>query len=217
MGELQRSPALALRYSKLAAERGVKAAAAAVGYAYATGGGVGEAVLEGPSPAVAVRWLRAALGEVDQSKPAAAGASSVANGDAGMAPEDGQVAVGAAESAGKLESVVSGGCSELARGVSLEDSRSYAGSDLRSVVQPWAYESWGGEVIAGEEGEGYDGDDAADDDTVEEGAEEEGQGPASVVGLRAVSGRGKQQVETVEQAFALLAEAEAEVRRGVKL
>lgn len=58
-----RSPRLALRYTQLAAERGVRTAAAALAHAYATGGSVGAGVLPGPLPAAAVSWLRRALEE----------------------------------------------------------------------------------------------------------------------------------------------------------
>ncbi|KAF8055109.1 Eef2k [Scenedesmus sp. PABB004] len=62
-GDFTPAPRLALRYTQLAAERGVLGAAAALGHAYATGGGVGEGLLTRPYPAHAARWLRVALGQ----------------------------------------------------------------------------------------------------------------------------------------------------------
>eukprot|EP00878_Enallax_costatus_P024193 GHUV01025797.1.p1 GENE.GHUV01025797.1~~GHUV01025797.1.p1 ORF type:complete len:393 (+),score=123.15 GHUV01025797.1:935-2113(+) len=59
-GEFQQHPQLALRYNKLAAERGIKSAAAALAYAYMTGEGVGHGATK-PQPATAVHWLKQAL------------------------------------------------------------------------------------------------------------------------------------------------------------
>uniref|UniRef100_A0A383WC16 Alpha-type protein kinase domain-containing protein n=1 Tax=Tetradesmus obliquus TaxID=3088 RepID=A0A383WC16_TETOB len=60
-GELKQLPCMALRYTQLAAERGIASAAAALGYAYTTGDGVGLGALPGPQPAQAVKWLRIAV------------------------------------------------------------------------------------------------------------------------------------------------------------
>lgn len=53
---------LALRYATLAAERGVRAAAAAVGEAQLSTQGLGEGVLSEPDGAAALRWLTQAAG-----------------------------------------------------------------------------------------------------------------------------------------------------------
>lgn len=60
-GELQRFERAAFRYTELAAERGVRSAAAALAHAYATGAGVGDGVLPGPRADLALNWYLRAL------------------------------------------------------------------------------------------------------------------------------------------------------------
>ena len=175
-GELRRSPALALRYTALAAERGVRAAAAALAHAYATGAGVGEGVLERPAPALAARWLRVALG--DESPP---GALRPADEDDWDAPLPAAPQAAAAAAAGSGRGVVVGGggaettapsparsapsCVMLPPPSSAADSQSAAASSgvgigvgrsgqraqgqqqgQQQLARHASYMSWGGEV-----------------------------------------------------------------------
>jgi hypothetical protein len=190
VGELQRSGALALRYASLAAERGVRAAAAALGHAFATGGGVGEGALDGPCPALAVRWLRAALGAQGDggagtvADAAAEGVSALSLGYPSVITANIAMARSASSAPGADELSGSGGGAE-----DDESGSGGGGGGASGTAGASSYNSWGGEV--------------------EEGGLEEG----ALCALRGPSGVGRaaSQVETVEQAFALLAEAEAEV------
>ncbi|KIZ00948.1 hypothetical protein MNEG_7012 [Monoraphidium neglectum] len=189
VGELQRSGALALRYASLAAERGVRAAAAALGHAFATGGGVGEGALDGPCPALAVRWLRAALGAQGDggagtvADAAAEGVSALSLGYPSVITANIAMARSASSAPGADELSGSGGGAE-----DDESGSGGGGGGASGTAGASSYNSWGGEV--------------------EEGGLEEG----ALCALRGPSGVGRaaSQVETVEQAFALLAEAEAE-------
>jgi len=204
-----------MRYTHLAAERGVRAAAAALAHAFATAGGVGEGVLEGPVPHLAVHWLRVALGAHcggDGDGAAAVGAvrgSSDADDDGGStADEDAAAAVAAGGAGGGA--AASGCLVGSAEGSSVLASASEAKSGAATTL--WSYKSWGGELeFEAEEGDGDDDDDY--------GGVEGGSGASkallvkrNLLGVSGVGGRSIAQVATIEQAFALLAEAEAEVR-----
>ncbi|GAX82885.1 hypothetical protein CEUSTIGMA_g10311.t1 [Chlamydomonas eustigma] len=66
-GDLELYPEMAFLYARLAAERGVAAACAAVAHAYATGLGLGEGILEEPQPSKAVEMYKRVLQSTQQA------------------------------------------------------------------------------------------------------------------------------------------------------
>jgi hypothetical protein len=241
VGELNRSQPLAMRYAHLAAERGVRAAAAALAHAFATGGGVGEGVLEAPVLPLAVTWLRVALGEEPP-----AGAPPAGEGDEGDEEEEDAAVAAAAVAAAAADGTEAdggggeggGGSGSKPGGAPSEKGSEAAGASgsrgslhKAGSMQIWkAYRSWSGDLAGFEAGEEEDDEDeegggngfGVEEEEEEEEEGEEGGGGGAAERARAAlrrslrggpSGAGwSQQFGTVEEAFAVLAEAEAEVR-----